>query len=288
MFSVFNPTFSVMLPIPSLSVVSCDLIFFATEIAIHVLFFNTLRPIQKGRHFADILKCIVFNEKYPFWLKFHWNLFLRVQLTICHIGSDKGLAPKQRQAIMAYFFMHLCITRPQWVNTFSRLCTSMNMCVHLLLIFCTSRICRQNPIFSQHAKCNDHFAGATILTRHHPGQVTTTHCDAKCWHKTLSTLAQVMACRLTAPSHYLNQCWLVINVIGPLTIIWRPFHKWFLSCQINLKITELKFNANLLGANALNIRHQDSSPSNGHQDEFPNWYHCLVIVKSKLIWFWSI
>ena len=28
-----------------------------------------------------------------------------------------------------------------------------------------------------------------------------------------STLAQVMACCLTAPSHYLNQCWLIINKV---------------------------------------------------------------------------
>ena len=28
-----------------------------------------------------------------------------------------------------------------------------------------------------------------------------------------STLAQVMACCLTAPSHYLNQCWLVISEV---------------------------------------------------------------------------
>ena len=29
-------------------------------------------------------------------------------------------------------------------------------------------------------------------------------------HKSRSTLAQVMACCLMAPSHYLNQCWLII------------------------------------------------------------------------------
>ena len=28
-----------------------------------------------------------------------------------------------------------------------------------------------------------------------------------------STLAQVMACSLTAPSHYLNQCWLIISEV---------------------------------------------------------------------------
>ena len=32
-------------------------------------------------------------------------------------------------------------------------------------------------------------------------------------HRTRSTLAQVMACCLVAPSHYLNQCWLVISVV---------------------------------------------------------------------------
>ena len=30
-------------------------------------------------------------------------------------------------------------------------------------------------------------------------------------HRTGSTLARVMACCLTAPSHYLNQCWLIIS-----------------------------------------------------------------------------
>ena len=32
-------------------------------------------------------------------------------------------------------------------------------------------------------------------------------------HRTWSTLAQVMACCLTAPSHYLNQCWLFISKV---------------------------------------------------------------------------
>ena len=32
-------------------------------------------------------------------------------------------------------------------------------------------------------------------------------------HRSGSTLAQVMACCLTAPSHYLNQCWLIISKV---------------------------------------------------------------------------
>ena len=37
--------------------------------------------------------------------------------------------------------------------------------------------------------------------------------DAIWWQISESTLAQVMACCLTAPSHYLNQCWLIISEV---------------------------------------------------------------------------
>ena len=37
--------------------------------------------------------------------------------------------------------------------------------------------------------------------------------DAIWWHRSGSTLAQVMACCLTTPSHYLNQCWLIISKV---------------------------------------------------------------------------
>ena len=37
--------------------------------------------------------------------------------------------------------------------------------------------------------------------------------DAIWGHRSGSTLAQVMACCLTAPSHYLNQCWLIISKV---------------------------------------------------------------------------
>ena len=38
------------------------------------------------------------------------------------------------------------------------------------------------------------------------------------WQRYWSTMAQIMAWCLTAPSHYLNQCWLKINGIHPSTI----------------------------------------------------------------------
>ena len=40
-------------------------------------------PGENGRHFTgDVLRSIFMNENFEFWLKFHWRLFLMVQLTI--------------------------------------------------------------------------------------------------------------------------------------------------------------------------------------------------------------
>ena len=59
--------------------------------------------------------------------------------------------------------------------------------------------------------------------------------DAIRWHRSESTMAQVMACCLTAPSHYLNQCWLLLievlqhlpqrnfTVSAQATILWHKF-----------------------------------------------------------------
>ena len=56
---------------------------------------------KNGCHFADdILKCILANENFVFWVKFHWSLFLVVQLTIIQHGLDNGLAPNRRQSII--------------------------------------------------------------------------------------------------------------------------------------------------------------------------------------------
>ena len=37
--------------------------------------------------------------------------------------------------------------------------------------------------------------------------------DTICWDRIASTVAQIMACCLMAPSHYLNQCWLIISEV---------------------------------------------------------------------------
>ena len=81
--------------------------------------------------------------------------------------------------------------------------------------------------------------------------------DAIRWHRSGSTLAQVMGCCLTAPSHYLNQCWLIISkvlyhssedLIKNQKKLWRyqsVKQAW------KLKIEVLKLHPNLPGANEL-------------------------------------
>ena len=52
--------------------------------------------------------------------------------------------------------------------------------------------------------------------------------DAIWWHRSVSTLAQVMACCLTAPSHNQNQCSLQN---GPAIFLWQQIHSRYLGHQ---------------------------------------------------------
>ena len=76
--------------------------------------------------------------------------------------------------------------------------------------------------------------------------------DAIWQQRSGSTLAQVMACCLMAPSHYLNQCWLIISEVqwhsyqGNLTRMSQSS-----ITKICLKITCLKFHSNFSGVNEL-------------------------------------
>ena len=49
-------------------------------------------------------------------------------------------------------------------------------------------------------------------------------------HRSGSTLAQVLACCLTAPSHYLNQCWLIIS-----EVFWYSHEGNFTSLHLSLR-----------------------------------------------------
>ena len=49
--------------------------------------------------------------------------------------------------------------------------------------------------------------------------------DAIWRYRFMSTLVQVMACCLMAPSHYLNQCWLIIYGILWSSVVWQQFFR---------------------------------------------------------------
>ena len=80
-------------------------------------------------------------------------------------------------------------------------------------------------------------------------------------HKSGSTLAQLMAWCLTAPSYHPNQCWLIISKVlwhSSECIFIRSYYgitKYISSIShwISLKITYLKFCSNLPGANEFKL-----------------------------------
>ena len=76
-------------------------------------------------------------------------------------------------------------------------------------------------------------------------------CDAIWRHRSGSTLAQVMACCLMAPSHYPNQCWVLINKVLHLRAISQWVHM-ILLCIKSLKIILIILLLHLPRANELN------------------------------------
>ena len=58
-------------------------------------------PLDKMAAILQTIFSVAFSwmKSFVFWLKFHWSLFLRVQLTKNSTGLDIGLAPNRRQAI---------------------------------------------------------------------------------------------------------------------------------------------------------------------------------------------
>ena len=72
--------------------------------------------------------------------------------------------------------------------------------------------------------------------------------DAIWQHRSGSTLDQVMACCLKATSHYLNQCWLIINGFWGIHIGTVTHEILMMSiCKMSLKITFLKLLLHLPG-----------------------------------------
>ena len=84
---------------------------------------NTLRPRQNGRHFADdIFKCIFLNENVWISIKISLKIVPKgpinsitalVQIMAWRHSGDKPLS----EPMMVSLPTHICVTRPQWVNS---------------------------------------------------------------------------------------------------------------------------------------------------------------------------
>ena len=84
---------------------------------------NTLRPKQNGRHFADdIFKCIFLNENVIIPIEFSLKFVPKgpfnyiptlVQIMAWRRPGDKPLS----EPMMVRLLTHICVTRPQCVNT---------------------------------------------------------------------------------------------------------------------------------------------------------------------------
>ena len=89
------------------------------------LAFNTLRPRQTGRHFADdIFKCIFLNENVWIPIKISLKFVPKgpinnnpalVQIMAWRRPGDKPLS----EPMMVSLLTHICVTRPQCVNLIS-------------------------------------------------------------------------------------------------------------------------------------------------------------------------
>ena len=87
-----------------------------------VVYINTLRPRQDGRHFADdIFKCIFLNENVWIPIKISLkfvskgpinNIPAMVQIMAWRRPGDKPLS----EPMVVNLATHICVARPQWVN----------------------------------------------------------------------------------------------------------------------------------------------------------------------------
>ena len=101
----------------------------------------------------------------------------------CHQASSHYLSQGWSRSILPY-----SITRLQWVNA------KWSLTLQINTKFSKSLWDNQNSLFHTYYLFNSLRPSDAIWRQ---------------WSWT--TLAQVMACCLTAPSHYLNQCWLIIR-----------------------------------------------------------------------------
>ena len=72
---------------------------------------------------------------------------------------------------------------------------------------------QKGPVMQKTLPCHDAIMLYSLQPYPFVCRPVNNQADAIWRQRSGSTLAQVMACCLTAPSHYLNQCWLIISKV---------------------------------------------------------------------------
>ena len=137
------------------------------------------------------------------------------------IGSDNGLSPSQRQAII-WSNAGILSIEPQRTHVSEILIGTHTF---LLKNACQKAVCKMVAILSR-PQCVKQFLlnhSLKLCSYHGKGCFNSLWPNDGIWRqRSGSTLAQVMACCLTVPSHYLNV--LIYHQWGPLAFIWVQFY----------------------------------------------------------------
>ena len=158
--------------------------------------FNTLRPRQNGRHFADdILNSIFLNENVWILIKISLkflpegpidNIPSLVQIMAWPRPGDKPLS----EPMMVSLPRHICVTRPQWVNSLAP------------------------------GRCGSKFYQGEIF-------------EHMLHNKVMGTLFQVMALCSQSTNHYLSQYWCWSMSYGIIRQWVKLVHKFMHSVTVS-------------------------------------------------------
>ena len=153
--------------------------------------FNTLRPRQNGRHFADdIFKWIFFNENV--WISLKISLKFVPKVRINNIPALVQIMAWHRplsKPTMVSLVMHIRVTQPQWVK------------LHYLNSL--RPIPKRRHFADEIFKCIFENENEWISPRISMKFVPNIRIN------NIPALVQIMAWRRPGASHYLNQWWLV-------------------------------------------------------------------------------
>ena len=189
---------------------------------------NILRPEQNGRLFADdTFKCIFLKENVRILIEISLKFVPRrsinnnpalVQIMVWHWPGDKPLS----EAMMVRLLTLICITQAWWVNILRPeqnadilhvtifLVWKLSPCINIKSAFFYENLMAGTWWYLWYLKWL-HSSVFRMIPWLYFNSLRPS--DAIWRHRSWSTLAQVMACCLTAPSHHLNQCWLIISEV---------------------------------------------------------------------------